>query len=194
MVSWVCWLLFVVPFTPLSHTLFPPPLKQDSWALPNVWLWVSASVSISCWREPFWWRLIMLGSFLQVLQNIIKNPLFFFFFPFCWVCLVLPKASGLSSLWFLALQTVRHGLISWYGPHAGPVIDWPLPQFLCHLFSGTSCGQVVCWRLCGWVGVPVAPLEDLPGYGKWLIQALYPLLRGVLARVILIHSLEFPFT
>lgn len=36
--------------------------------------------------------------------------------------------------------------------------------------------------------VPVPTLELLPGNGRWMIQALYPLLLGVLIRFILIDS------
>lgn len=37
---------------PLHPTVLPFYLPQDSWALPNVWLCVSVSISICCWMKP----------------------------------------------------------------------------------------------------------------------------------------------
>jgi hypothetical protein len=46
---------------------------------------------------------------------------------------------------------------------------------------------------CGWVDVPVPPLEHLPGvYRRWLVQTLYPPLLEVFTRATLIDSREFP--
>lgn len=45
----------VTPLTPLAPTILPPHLLQDSQVLPNVRLWVSASVSMGCWVKLFWW-------------------------------------------------------------------------------------------------------------------------------------------
>ena len=44
--------LFLVYLTSLSPTVLPLSLPQDSPNSANVWLWVSASVSISCWMQP----------------------------------------------------------------------------------------------------------------------------------------------
>lgn len=45
----------VVPFTPLSSTVLLWPFIRVSWALPNVWPWVSVSAPISCWMMPLLW-------------------------------------------------------------------------------------------------------------------------------------------
>ena len=42
----------VVSLTPLAPTILLPLLQRILKALPNVWLWVSASVSISFWVKP----------------------------------------------------------------------------------------------------------------------------------------------
>lgn len=47
-------------------------------------------------------------------------------------------------------------------------------------------------RFCGWVGIPVPPLEDFSGYRRWLVQIPYAPLLGVLVRVTL-RSLEVSF-
>lgn len=36
-----------------------------------------------------------------------------------------------------------------------------------------AAGQIVGLRFYGWVGVPVLPLEVLPGYWKGTVQAVY---------------------
>lgn len=46
-------------------------------------------------------------------------------------------------------------------------------------------------RFYGWVGVPTLPLEVLPGYRRWPVEALYSPMLGVLARVTLIDSWDF---
>jgi hypothetical protein len=43
--------LLVVPLTPLAPEIFPPLFHMIPQALPNVWLWVSASVSIRSWVD-----------------------------------------------------------------------------------------------------------------------------------------------
>lgn len=47
---------FLVSLTPLTPIILPPHLLRISWAQPNVWLWVSASVSISCLMKSLWWQ------------------------------------------------------------------------------------------------------------------------------------------
>lgn len=59
-----------------------------------------------------------------------------------------------------------------------------LPPLSQHILQA---GQTIGQRLCSWIGVPVPPLEFLPWYKKWLVQALYLLLLGVLARVTFIE-------
>ena len=53
--------------------------------------------------------------------------------------------------------------------------------------------EACCWlrRLCGWVWVPISPLEGLPGYRRWPVQAPYLPWLGVLAKVTLVDSWEF---
>jgi hypothetical protein len=43
---------------------------------------------------------------------------------------------------------------------------------------------------CDWVVAPVPPLEVLPGYRRWPAQ--YPPLLGILDKITLIDSWEFP--
>ena len=47
---------------------------------------------------------------------------------------------------------------------------------------------------CGWVAVFIPSLGVLPGYRRWHLQASYPPLLGVSARVTLIDSLEPPLS
>lgn len=51
---------------------------------------------------------------------------------------------------------------------------------------------VECFVACGWVSVPIPPLEVVHGYKKQSFPGSTSLLKGVLARVILIDSWEFP--
>lgn len=50
-VSWFCG-DSVVSLIPLAAQILLPPLKQDSHASHNVWLWNSASISIHGWVKP----------------------------------------------------------------------------------------------------------------------------------------------
>lgn len=80
-----------------------------------------------------------------------------------------------------------------------PLVSWstyPTYNFCAiitptHLTSSTNL-QVD--GFCGWVGVPISPLEVLPSYRRQPVQALCPLLLEVLARIILIDSQEFFIT
>lgn len=57
--AWVSWFCGVSCGSrdPSGSCNPPLPLLQGFQALPNVWLWVSASVPISCWMKPLWWWL-----------------------------------------------------------------------------------------------------------------------------------------
>jgi hypothetical protein len=35
------------------------------------------------------------------------------------------------------------------------------------------------WKFCGWIGLPIIPLEVLPAFRRWPVKALYPTLLGV---------------
>ena len=66
------------------------------------------------------------------------------------------------------------GSLSWHEPQVGSIIDWPPHNFCAtfipaHLVDGTNCGSITS----GQVGVPVPPLEVLPGYRRWPVQPLY---------------------
>lgn len=52
-------------------------------------------------------------------------------------------------------------------------------------------GQIVRQSLCVCVGVPISMLQVLPGYRGWPVQALYPTLLGVFARVTFSDFWEF---
>jgi hypothetical protein len=54
-----------------------------------------------------------------------------------------------------------------------------------HLVGRTNFGSQICW----WVVVSLPPLEVPPGYRRWPLQSLYPLLVGVSARVTHPHRL-----
>ena len=75
--SYEQWLVDSVGFLVMCLTLLSP-ITPSSAGFPKLclvlgWLWVSASVSISCWVKPLWWQLHSLGSCLQVRQNIINR-------------------------------------------------------------------------------------------------------------------------
>lgn len=90
--------VFLTPLAPISR--FP----RIPWALPRVWLWVSASVPISCWGKP-----LELGTSLSVYQTGNNFP---------------SVVSELSSLWILALHGLSGvGSLSWHGSKAGVLID-----------------------------------------------------------------------
>jgi hypothetical protein len=89
---------------------------------------------------------IMLGSGLRVWQNIIKNH-FIDFYLLVVFGSILGPAAGLGPL-----GSVRHGLPLWHESQVGPVIGWPLPQFLSHLYPSTSTGRTNCrWKVL-WLG------------------------------------------
>lgn len=52
-----CYSLSVVSLISLTSTLLSFPPLQDSWTPPNVWLWIFASASISCWMMTLLWHL-----------------------------------------------------------------------------------------------------------------------------------------
>jgi len=62
--------------------------------------------------------------------------------------------SGLFSLWLLVFPAVSGaGFLLWRGSCDGPVVGWPLPWFLRHLYPPQhphifQAGQVVGWRFC----------------------------------------------
>jgi hypothetical protein len=70
--------------SPSSSFSVGPPL-----ILPSVWLWLPASVPISCWVMPLWWQLSWALSYESL--GIISPT-------FCWLCLVLSWVSGWSCL------------------------------------------------------------------------------------------------
>ena len=84
------------------------------------------------------------------------------------------------------------GSLSWHEPQVGSIIDWPPHNFCAtfipaHLVDGTNCGSITS----GWVGVPVPPLEVLPGYRRWPVQPLYLLILVDISRVTLIDYRDF---
>lgn len=50
------------------------------------------------------------------------------------------------------------------------------PSFKFYSFTLQICrqGQTVGLSFCGWVDVLILPLDVLPGYRRWLVQAPYP--------------------
>lgn len=50
--------------------------------------------------------------------------------------------------------------------------------------------QIVGWKSCSWVSVPVPRLENLSGYRRWPVQTPYTPLLGILARVTLLVSIS----
>lgn len=52
--------------------------------------------------------------------------------------------------------------------------------------------QIMSERFCGYIGVPITPLEVLPSYKRLLFQVPNLILLGVLARVMPIVSWQFP--
>lgn len=62
----------------------------------------------------------------------------------------------------------------------------PLPQYT------LEAGQIVGQKFHVWVGISDPPLEVFPGYRRLLVQASYPPLLEISARVTLLDSREFP--
>jgi hypothetical protein len=60
------------------------------------------------------------------------------------------------------------------------VVGWSSPGLSDEDYSGLcsqhimQTWQTVGWRFCGWVDIPIPPLEALPGYKGWLVQAPCP--------------------
>lgn len=123
----------------------------------------------------------MVGSCLKVQQNIIRNHFIDFF---CWLSLVISQVSGLSNLWFLALQAVKGRLPLVNSSQAGLVISSLLHQFLCSLYKSTSCQQdKLQVEYFVWVSVVIAPLKVLSSYRRQQVQAPYLPVLGILAKV-----------
>jgi hypothetical protein len=99
LILWTVGCVLMVSLTFLAPTILPGP--QDPWTLPNVWLWVSASVSIKNWclltiiimsfnysRTEFPQVLLLLFRFIKKKKkerktfNILINGTFIFLW--CW--------------------------------------------------------------------------------------------------------------
>ena len=87
-------------------------------------------------------------------------------------------AIQLLPFGFLGIHSVSGmGALSWHRPQVSLVIGWPFPQAPSNHCPSTSCRQdrlIVGWRFCGWICVLVPPLEILPGFRRWPVQAPYP--------------------
>lgn len=107
----------------------------------------------------------------------------------------------LVSLW-VAFRVPSHAKETTECKGEGSILYVPALYMLSDLGNGTR--AVNFWRetLCLGLGTtsaknssecnPVAQLEALPASKGWPVQILYPPLRGVLARLILIDSGKFP--
>lgn len=81
-----------------------------------------------------------------------------------------------------------------------PVFGWPLSQALSHDLAGRTGTYMLCIHAVFIYGLKVLWLDwclgpatgSLLGYQRWMIQASYTPLLGVLARVIPIGPREFP--
>jgi len=75
---------------------------------------------------------------------------------------------------------LSHGM----GLKLGPVIGWPFPQYLLHLYPCIRLAGRTNFGLkdkfCGWVDDPLLLLEVPPGYMRWPLQSPYSQLLGVL--------------
>ena len=131
-----CVSFLMVSVSPLAPIILPLSCRIYQ-ALPDVWLWVSAPTSISCWWSLWQW----LCYEYNIISFGIRNLFFFLnFFPLMTVLL-----DSILDFW-----TIQH-LIS--GPlgsikNGVPLLAWVLswtthwlvtPPFLHHLYHSTSC-------------------------------------------------------
>ena len=144
----------------LFHRL-PSPSPHPQ-ALLNVRLCVFASVSISCWVEASL-MIDKLSFCLQLEQNMINSVRHWV--PSNGMCLKLGQSLFFPSLKFYSMLLVGN----------------------LHILL---VGIIVDLRFCGWFGVLISPLEDLPGYR---ICPYLPLLR-VLSRFTLTDWWEIPMS
>jgi hypothetical protein len=49
-----------------------------------------------------------------------------------------------------------------------------MPAFLVDKINGWVFFSFFDWKICGWVGISIAPLKLLPGYRMWSLQVTYP--------------------
>jgi hypothetical protein len=101
---------------------------------------------------------------------------------------------GLWSIHFLAFQAESEvGSLLWHVSQDGPIIGWPLPQSLHHLFYPSRSWKQGKLQVQGFVtGLVSQSLHMKPCLMRYPIQDLYPPLLEVLARVTVIDSWEFP--
>ena len=86
------------------------------------------------------------------------------------------------------------GSLLGHGLQVKPIISWPVHHALttiapAHLAGRTGCGSQVLWLGCY---TSVAPLEALPGYRRWLVQAPYLPLLEVITGATFRGSRRFP--
>lgn len=132
-------------------------------------------------KKPLTYSRILLGTISP--NDFFSLFLFGYLIGLCSVRILGPGPYG----------CVRGGIQACYGSQA----DQSLAGHSCNFCSMLrqdilQADQIVGWRWCGWVGVQVLPLQNLLGYRRWLVQALYLLLLGILDRLIHIDSWEFP--
>lgn len=115
-----CYSLSVVSLISLTSILLSFPPLQDSWTPPNVWLWIFASASISCWmmtllwhldHEPIWSQEIASSGYLCTVPTV---PMSLSPQKFTWIRLLLdPKMSQPTAIPYSTLSLcVVHFLIA----------------------------------------------------------------------------------
>lgn len=138
------------------------PLPQDTQALPNVWLSVSASIFISFWMKPLRW--LMRDSYTCTQQKIIRNP---------FIALFSPNDDGFYPryLGYPASESCPfRQYFEWTPSYSmGLKLDWSLDGHsynFCPTFT-TAQDKLLSWRFWDLVGVPLFPLKVIRGYCKF---------------------------
>jgi hypothetical protein len=175
---WVVFSLLLQPhWFPQS---FLPLYSQVSPSLTKVWWWVSAPAPISCWMKSFRWWLghTPIYEYSRISLGIIL------FTIYLW-----PVVFG-SVLGLWAIQPLDLGHLGSVKCGLPLALSLKLDQSLvggsykfCATFPPAQAEQIVGRRFCAWVDIPVPPLEALPSYRRWPLQALYSPLLGVFAGV-----------
>lgn len=148
-------------------------------------LWVSTAVSIICSQMTI--ELDANHDYSRIYLGLISWLFFAIHVWFYYRSL----GSSTSGPW---TSTQHHG---WAPSHSMSLKQDQLfvgySHNFCTIFTPVHLvGRKICkLKVFGWVGVSIPPLEVFPGYRRWLDQ--YPSLLGVLARITLINSQEFPF-
>lgn len=161
---------------PLPLWLLQHIFHRISQALPNVWLWslyLLPSVATSSLSDDNWARHKFMSMYSRISLETISLT-YFLVFTFC-----------AYHVWFYPMLLGYLSSGSWpsrqcqeWVPSFGMGLKLPsyclttptisAPPLLQHILLA---GQIVGRRFCVWVDITILPLEVLPGYKRWPVQA-----------------------